>query len=569
MSWRSRDELFHRLESQAEDGSITIPDLLKEENFLNALGQQLPKLSIFVASHVKELIEVAIGLNQPAEGIDRKKYLMALVSHNSILTDSFCDDPTIVNFLANAIYGKIDYTSYFRILQYAIDSGDFLNKIENPSEFFNALVDQIKSWSVRTFLITLCSKRLQPIIDWLTKVEADTVLLNRLYGEEQTVAACLTLLNLFLTGAETNSLVKRISTLENYSLIFDTGIDAPTAEIADLSFRILIQIINLADDTRTDDKTNSTFECIMDKLDSTCGRICEYILRDEDFLGDKFNAIELIRTIVASHSTVEPCIFEVSSFLFEMFFKYPTNSFLHRSFLKLLKSLLQLDSGYKEFVESTKMMERLIYEHQNQTPVTTTFHGFIISMASELSEKASAGLLVAPDGWKEFIDKTVLPTMKRYTTNYGGRVPRTLLDTMGDGAHFIDEGAIGSSSKTSINTVDDDGFIDVNSDGYEEDEISPDLEISDSDDEAEKTKETKGEKTKENKEEEQGNKAEKEENKENKEENKENKEEEQENKEEKTEEIKEEEKQEENEKEEEKEVNKIEKNKEETEKKDD
>ena len=491
MSWRSRDEFFHRLESQVQDGSLTLDQLLKEENFLNALGQQLPNISNFVASHVKELIEVAIGLEKPTEGIESKRYLLALVSHNTQLTDSFSNNEEIVNFLANSIHSQIDYNSYFRILQYAIESGDFLNKIENPAAFFNALVDQIQNSSVFNFLITLCTKRIQPSIDWLTSVEADKVLLSRMYSEEQTVSSCLVLLNKILDNTETNPLIKRICTLENYNLIFDTGIDAPTAKIAQLSFRLLIQIINRSEETTTAPDQVSVFESIMDKLDSTCSKLCEYVLRDTDFLGDKFAAIELIKSIVDTQK-IEPIVFDVAKFLFELFFKQPTNTFLHRSFLKLFQSILSLPSGYKEFIEKEQIIEKIIYEHENQTYITATFHGFLIQMATSISACSCSEEIKAPKGWKNFIDKVVLPTRKRYNTNYGGRVPRTLLDTMGDGSRFIDE--VGKIED------DNDDFVDVESDSSygEEEDKDADFNLESSDDEQQKKEEKKDQQEKEN-----------------------------------------------------------------------
>ena len=438
MSWQSRDGLFKRLESQVESGTVSLADLLKEDNFLNALGQQLPNLSEFVSKHVKELIEVAIGLKKPDADISSKRYVTALISHNTQLTDAFTKKQEIVNYLVSAVSLNIDFTSYFRILQYAIDSGEFLSKIENPEVFFNALIDKIQNYSVQHFLIVLCSRRSTSNLEWLTKINADRILMERMYSEEQTVYACLLLLNCILKNPDPTELSKRLSVLENFKIIFDTGIDAPTVEIGDLSFRILIQMINAADGTQEDDK-KSPFDTIVEALVSCCEKLCSFVSRDKEFFGDKYNAVELIISIIKRQTTTEKCVYETASRLFTMFFEQPTNTFLQLAFKGMFSALLELEDGYEEFLSENKILERLIEEHNKVNGVTKVYHGFIMNMANELSSMVNNKLIKAPEGWDNFIKNVVMPTMKTYKTNYGGRVPVTLIDSIGANAHFIEE----------------------------------------------------------------------------------------------------------------------------------
>jgi hypothetical protein len=393
-----------------------------------------------------------LGSKKPDKGINEKKYLSALVSHNTKLTDALTKNQEIVDFLVGAVAHDINFTNYFAILQYANESGEFLSNVEKPVDFFVALIDKIQNYCVQDFLIALCSKKSSNNLEWLLKANADRILMERMYSEEKTVFACLLLLYYILKNQENDKLSKRISVYENYRIVFDTGIDAPTVEIGDLSFKILIQMINTADGTHEDDR-KSAFDLIVDALVADCEKLCVFIVRDNEFLCDKYNAVELIIAVVKNQSSAEKCVFDTARFLFKHFFEQPTNTFAQLAFVELFSCLLEQENGCREFIEENRIHERLIFEHNNMNGITKIYHGFIIKIANELASFISSNQIEAPEDWDDFVKSVVSPTLKTYKTNYGGRVPVTLMDTIGAKANFIEDD---DDSK-------DDGFEDVSS----------------------------------------------------------------------------------------------------------
>ncbi|EAY05279.1 hypothetical protein TVAG_020250 [Trichomonas vaginalis G3] len=458
MSWGSHHEAIKRLEAGAEQGVLTLEGYLKEECYLNALGQHLEKISNFIAKNVPTLIKTAIHLDESNKELNPDRCTKALVSHNSKIIDALVNDTNVVTLLTDSITRDIFYPNYFKILQFAIDS-DFLSKVPDPSTFFQNLVKKIDNQCVLQFLIKSISNK----FDWLYKVDADKILMDKLNDEEYTVSCCLRLLLCFFDTAETNDLIKRLCTPSNVKLLFEAGIDAPTCLIAEKSFSMLLNIYNFSDTTRPKPDAKSPFQEILEILQENVKPLCDYIIRDQDFLADKRNAVELVYAVIETTSSCPECCFEVARYLFKLFFKQPTNSFLHSAFKDIIKSILALKSDiWANFIDNLGIMQKMIDEHNNMNCITTTYHGFIIEISKEISEKISLTKIELPADWQNFITNTVDPTIKFYKQNYGGYVPKVSNDIILN-PHFIEP-----------KTIIDDDFEDV-----------PDGNDSNSDDEEE------------------------------------------------------------------------------------
>lgn len=453
MSWSSNREIIRRFETEAERGTLTLESLLKDDCFLNALGQHPEHLSSFVAKNVPTLIKYAIHLEDAPSGVDPNRCQKALVSHNSKLIDALINDVNVVTLLTQSITEDIYYPNYFKILQFAIDS-DFLKKIPDPDVFFQNLVNKISNQNVFQFLTNLRNHN-----DWLLKVNADQKLMLKIYDDEYTVSCVLRLIVWILEGAENNELIQRLSSPENFKLIFETGIDAPTYDISEKAFKILSLLLRLCDsETPTNSSELTQYDKIAAYLHENVHKLCDFVLKNDEFFGDKRYAVELIHDDVEISRKCLKCVAEVLKLLFETFFKQPTNTFLHGSFSLLFEAILDLTKDdWLPIVQDLKIMQKMIEEHKNVNVVTINYHGFIIKISKSIHQTLKNAEVEIPEDFELFIKEVVDPTLERYETNYGGTVPRE--ETLN--AHFIES-----------RTIVDDDFEDVQdpNDNSEEEE---------------------------------------------------------------------------------------------------
>jgi len=417
MSWASRIQQFRKLEDKILNKTVGLEDVLKEDLLLNGLGQQLMNLSNLMVSNLTQIFDISIGKVPLPVGVDSRTCLMVLTSKNDRIYRELSSKPDFINYLVSSFSPEIDLSYFFRILIYIIEITDGKSWffIKQPLEFFTKLLDMISNSYVYNFLYSYFSKAKESLILWLCNIQADQLFLKMLTHEESVIIKSLELIKLLLVSNEQNSFIKQFLKFETFKFIFEQAIEAPTIDISDSCFRILIIMSNNSSEL----KGNNTcsFDEIMDFVESKSIQLCEHIMRDHVFTPDKYRAALLVKDIIDSKSEQDQCIFDLIEFLFKDFFDYPTNSFLHLALLQLFKSLSVSTDQLNHFVAANNVKEKIMYEFSLRSSSLASYWGILIELSDVLDSKLISN---EDELWNDFIKSVVDVSKSKWIQDYGG-----------------------------------------------------------------------------------------------------------------------------------------------------
>ena len=464
MSWANKASSLRKVEMLIQNKTMTFEQLIKEDSFLNGLNQNSIIITDFVILNLKKLIEMVVGKIKIPEETNSRVLTMALLCHNSKIDLSLTRKPEYINFIIDLIDININLSKLFRILQDIIENsnGEVLFLISKSKLFYEKLISLIHDSSTYQFLIYLFNRRSSETIRWLLNISIETLLIENLYNEEKIIVKSLQLLLQILNNTETNKLILKISNILNFKIIFNVGIDSPTIQISDLSFKILYNILLKCSNDKNNNEI-SEFDQIMDFLELNYNKICYLIKKDEEFYNDKKSACQLLQLLMTSLSEFNEDLLNTINFLWELFKKFKTNSFLHLSFLNLFVIILN-NLKYEDFI--IKFIEDLIKEFKN---TLSSNKGFLIEISYKINEKIKKNI---SNEWNNFINNIILPLKEKWNKNYGGNLPKeneNLIIKHEDSFEFLTNQLI---SILNEEEEEEEGFLYDNEEDFEEDKES-------------------------------------------------------------------------------------------------
>ena len=204
----------------------------------------------------------------------------------------------------------------------------------------------------------------------------------------------------------------RIASPKIINHIFSTGIDAPTNEVAFGAFQLLVGICNNCDE-------NKELIEIIDFLKSKSHALSQYITSNKSFTKDKRAACELLNLIISTSQTISQEILDTILFLFDLFFEYPTNSFLHQVFLSIVQSLTCLNTDFAEFSTKLQLVNKLLDIEKKRGTIMASFWGHCTQIELILKDKIKEN-----EEWDKYVNDTLIPRDQIIKSNYGGEVPK-------------------------------------------------------------------------------------------------------------------------------------------------
>ncbi|OHT05514.1 hypothetical protein TRFO_26707 [Tritrichomonas foetus] len=416
MSWTWRTEQYRKLESLFVQGTPELSDVLQEPQIIPALGEQSPNLVKYILAHLKDVIDIAIGRTHPSSENEQQICVNILLIRSPIIKDAIHKSAELFNYLAFSFEKNLNYNPALQLLQSINDatSANSLQLISDPITFYKKLLKLLPCSAVHDFLVELFSRPMKAVEVWAESIEADKYLIPFLLFEEPKLRCALSILLALASIVNPKSeSMKRLSSPENVSAIFDTGINSPTNEIAYGSFQLLVSICNRCDDSETGNFLN-----IMKFFESKTNQLCMYITSDNSFTKDKRAACELLITVIATRSEISDEISQISSFLFDRFFENPTNSFLHMVFYNIIQALSSQE-GFLDFLQKTNFVNRILEIEEQRNDKMASFWGQLTAIELLLKDKVQNN-----EKWTQFVETILNPRDETIRKSYGGDLPK-------------------------------------------------------------------------------------------------------------------------------------------------
>lgn len=413
MSWNWRVGFFRKIDNDFNPDLI-LSDALLVPQFFQALNEQSPKVVKYTASHLKEIIDIAIGRTPPSND-DEQKQCINILTKAPVIKEKFLKSSDLFNYLAESFSNKnLNYLPAVQLIQslFEMTSGEALALLSDSSSFYSNLLNLLPSSSIHAFILDIFSKRVKFVINWAVQIEADKPLISFLVDEEPKVRCSLSILSTLVSILPSKSAsMLRLASLDIISCIFTTGIEAPTNEVAYGAFHLLVIVYNNCDE-------DELFK-ISDFLQSKYHSMCQYIIRDKSFTKDKCALCELLNLVISASQTLSPEILDTISFLFDLFLENPTISFLHLVFYSIIQSLSNFDPEFTDFLTKHDVANKLLDVEQKRDQIKASFWGQCTQIEIIIKDK-----IQGDEKWNDYVQNTLDSRQKIMETEYGGEVPK-------------------------------------------------------------------------------------------------------------------------------------------------
>ena len=422
LSWKSEQKL--RLEKLVDESHPTILELLNDPHILSVIDFQSnrhKKLENYVLAHLKDVIDVAIGRTENVDSEIQKKAAQLLTRYNrpNFIASRLSISGELFNYLSMSFEKEYNFLPALQLFQQIILETDanILGLIKEPVALFKRLLKLLPSAPIHAFLLELMSPQhnLESVKKWMVQVEADVWLMPFLQYEESKLLAGLSILCALVEILDPKSEpMKRLASSETIKNIFDTGINSPTNDVAYGAFQLLVSICNRCDDS----KDSGQLEGIVEFFKSQTHNLCQYIKSDEIFSRDKKAACELLITVIKT-SDLTPELIDFITYLFEKFFKFPYNSFLHLVILSIFDDFAEKEEAFSEFIKKNKVAEKFMEIEQKREELMASYWGPCTSIEKILKDKVKDN-----EEWTKFVETTLNPRLEILEKQYGGEVPK-------------------------------------------------------------------------------------------------------------------------------------------------
>lgn len=424
MSWTARNIFFQQLEKSIEKNDKKLDDLIHEDNILVAAGQQLPNLSLFLANNIIQLIDIAIGKSTNSSPNDPSICHKLLTSRNSLITEALTQDPRSINYIAQQFHQDISMVTLISLFKHIIEesNGNALQDILDSTDLIKTFLHNLHNGLFCDILVTMCSKKTSSFQDWFESTHLVDLILEYLDEPDASFVNGILILNtLIMTlNAKSPSMLK-LSSVTIVNKLFRFGIESTDREISGSVFRFLMTLSDSCDDDDFDDKP-SNFKQILDYFTENAKLICNYVMKDNTFYQDKRYAVAVINTLIFIKDEIDNHFLEVFLFLFDLFFKLPTNSFLHSSVFTIFNSIMEKPTDQpKEFILKENLICRVFGALDNRDSCVASYWGHLMKMAEILKKNFDDEKL---QEYQNYIGTTLQPKLDIINKDYGGQLPK-------------------------------------------------------------------------------------------------------------------------------------------------
>lgn len=433
MSFRSLSSCSNisvMLESQA----CSLMDLLKESNIQTAIKKRIPNLAEYLAGNAGQLVDIALGAEKTSSSIQYICFSI-LVTQVKSLTSLFLSSDIFLQHLNNFISNNKDIdengaTGFARIFKFVINqtNGEILNQWPERTKLFQNIVNHMDHIAIHYLLDDLTSDARKNIVAFLEDCNATTVLLSNVSNDLRKDKKLYLYLTNLISIIEIDSPL--LSIFENKDKMDEIYNLALTTNDAQLSSQVFIFLDRLSEQIDYDiDEENANqdlenqdplIESVIQLGKNKINQICEFLKKDTPFLGNKDNAIRLLRTLLLHSESIPEVVFEYGEILFEQFFEKPAHSILHHSFISLFDTISTDSERCLKFIKTLNIKNRILEAFEKRDQINAAYWGILFDLSNKVEELAPSN---EEDDWEKFKESTIAKIQSIITSNYGGNLP--------------------------------------------------------------------------------------------------------------------------------------------------
>ena len=138
------------------------------------------------------------------------------------------------------------------------------------------------------------------------------------------------------------------------------------------------------------------------------------------FLGNKDNAIRLLRTLLLHSESIPEIVFEYCEILFEQFFEKPAHSILHHSFISIFDTISTDAERCLKFIKSSNIKHRILEAFEKRDQINAAYWGILFDLSNKVEELDPSK---EEDDWQKFKESTIAKTQSIIINSYGGKLP--------------------------------------------------------------------------------------------------------------------------------------------------
>ena len=408
------------------DGS-TFDDIISHEKFMDDFRKQDATLHQYLLDHMKELANVALGIEQSRFHMGQQVCFSIITStsppsFNKILATN----QTFIQCLHDALFNQADFegkkaAAFTRIFQHMLKTNNqcYIMDFPDKEKLFQRFVELIKYPAFANLLNYLTEVGEPRVLTFFEESGATETLLNAIGdNDEMNVILIKSIIRIIDLVDNDSPILNPFNDNKNIEKLYNIGISSQNKALAGVAFKTILQLCSYIEEGENPDDVvplSNILTFVQSKLDE----ICNFIVRDTVFLDVKFHCVEIVSGVSLMMDETPKCLFTVCEFLFNQLFLQPQHSFLHKSFLNLFEAIVNDTPEFAQFIDQCKMHERIVDAFAHRKEMIANYWPYLFRLSEHIMDKGTCD-----QNWKDFIATTYTGMATIMNTDYGGPLPR-------------------------------------------------------------------------------------------------------------------------------------------------
>lgn len=433
MSFRSFNSCTN-ISVMLESEACSLMDLLKESNIQTALKKRIPNLAEYLANNAGHLVDIALGAEKTSLDVQFICFSI-IVTQVKTLTSLLISNDNFLQHLNNFISNNKDIdengaTGFARIFKFVLNqtNGEILNRWPERTELFQRMVAHIDHIAIHYLLDDLTSDARKTVVAFLEDSNASSVLLSNISNDvRKSKKLYLYLTNLISIIEIDSPLLSVFENAQKVNEIYDLALTTNNAQLSSQVFIFLDRLTEQIDYDIDEETSNQELENQDPLIDSVIqlgktkiDQICEFLKKGTPFLGNKDNAIRLLRTLLLHSESIPEIVFEYCEILFEQFFEKPAHSILHHSFISIFDTISTDAERCLKFIKSSNIKHRILEAFEKRDQINAAYWGILFDLSNKVEELDPSK---EEDDWQKFKESTIAKTQSIIINSYGGKLP--------------------------------------------------------------------------------------------------------------------------------------------------
>lgn len=399
----------------------SIEKVLCQSYFFQLWNAENDFLISYVIEHFDEVIEATFLLNEKYSLRFSKRCNQILVRYSSQkILSRLAKETNLIDWMINIMF-KIDQHSYktqknFFVALYkflSIDEIRFNEKLIN-SGFYEEMIKNLKNYLIELIIKNIFIEKNHFMVRMLQRINVNKLLVNNLLSDNDV------LINASASILSTELNNKCYGNLPN-CLVKDSKIDKLIKKAIDDKQVALMEFVQTIFEFSSSFLYSLQWKDVSKKIVSYQDNILDCINSSEKFTKICYVCTNIVCLIYMKNKIISNKFNVLIIKMNESFFKFPTNSVLHNSFLNLIRVVSSNKKFIIQFLHETKLHNRIIECYENRDSIETScYWGQLREISYIINKYVSKIQGVDNKKWNEIVMKTNLHKEEIISKSYGG-----------------------------------------------------------------------------------------------------------------------------------------------------